>query len=80
MIKQEELLLAEALGRYSAYGYCARQFDCLECPGMDPSEPLRQIKNRIERRYLESADDYQAVANRLLGGKENQLWEELKRI
>lgn len=76
----KEVLLAEALGRYSAYGYCMRQLDSLMEASVDAvgTEWLQMLKTRIGMRYHEAADDWQALAvdtEEMLNAKEDYRYE-----
>ena len=57
------IILADAMGRYSAYNYCMRQIDSLAyqtASGM--SHELRQLRAQIEARWMDAADDVQMIA------------------
>lgn len=57
------IILADAMGRYSAYNYCMRQIDSLAyktASGM--SNDLRQIRAQIAARWMDAADDVQMIA------------------
>ena len=57
------IILANAMGRYSAYNYCMRQIDNLAyktASGM--SHELRQLRAQIEARWMAAADDVQMIA------------------
>lgn len=57
-------LLAEAIGRYSAYSYCMWQLASLDMADQSirTSNAYIKIKERIEARCHEAADDWQALA------------------
>ena len=60
------IILANAMGRYSAYNYCMRQIDSLAyktASGM--SHELRHIRAQIEARWMAAADDVQMIAAEL---------------
>lgn len=55
-------LLAEAIGRYSAYGYCLRQLDCIDIASKDA---LEDLKRKVLNHYMDALDDYQSITNGL---------------
>lgn len=57
------IILADAMGRYSAYDYCMRQIDSLAYQAASGlSNDLRQLRAQIEARWMDAADDVQMIA------------------
>ena len=57
------IILADAMGRYSAYDYCMRQIDSLAYQAASGlSHDLRQLKAQIEARWMAASDDVQMIA------------------
>lgn len=63
-ISNNLVLLAEAMGKYSAYSYCVRQLACTEIAdeSITVSAAYEKLKAKIEARCHEAADDWQAIA------------------
>lgn len=59
------IILADAMGRYSAYNYCMRQIDSMSYQvASELSRELRQLRAQIEERWMDAADDRRRFRDR----------------
>lgn len=70
------IILADAMGRYSAYDYCMRQIDSLAYQAASGlSHDLRQLRAQIAARWMDAADDVQMIAADMDAGLEMETKE-----